>query len=265
MNYQGLNAERRKNLAHLLAAGKGAITIDFAAEILAWDREKARAFLSSLNRSGWLKLIKSGIYVPVPLESDERGLTDDDPFVLAPYLFGDCYIGGWSAVSFWGLTDQIFQKIWVVTSEFVRQKEETRADHTYLLRHVSKDYFFGLHSRWIKQDKIFISDPHKTVIDFANFIEGFGARNFVDIFTEYLQSEHKDLDLLLDYAGKSRNRTLYKRLGFMLEKYDPQAIKHINFCLRNVSKGPSKLSPNTPCEVYIKKWHLKVPRYMVSK
>ena len=113
MKYQGLNAERRKNLAYLLRSGKGAITIDAAAQTLGWEREKARAFLSSLNRSGWLKLIKAGVYIPVPLESDEPDLTGENEFVLANYLYESCYIGGWSAASFWGLTDQIFRKIWV--------------------------------------------------------------------------------------------------------------------------------------------------------
>ncbi|MCE3231366.1 MAG: hypothetical protein K0R52_1294 [Alphaproteobacteria bacterium] len=265
MNYHGLNLHRRRNLAHILAVEKGVITIDSAAKILGWEREKARAFLSSLHRSGWLKLIKSGLYVPVPLEADEPDLTDENAFVLANYLYGNCYIGAWSAASFWGFTDQIFNKTWVMTSNFVRKKEETRSGHTYRLRHVPSPYFFGLYSEWINQDKVFFSDPHKTVIDFANFITEFGLQGFVDVFTQYLRSELKDLDSLLDYAGRSMNRTVYKRLGFILEKDSPSDIDHINLCLENISKGPSKLSPNSSCEVYIKKWHLNVPKNIGNK
>jgi predicted transcriptional regulator of viral defense system len=264
MKYHGLHAERRKNLARLLAPGKGAITIDSAAKILGWEREKARAFLSSLNRSGWLKLIRSGVFVPVPLESEESNLTEENEFVLANYLYGNCYIGGWSAASFWGLTDQIFLKTWVLTSRFVRKKEETKTDHIYRLRHIPESYFFGLHTEWIKQDRVCISDPHKTIIDFANFITDFDLQGLVDIFKEYLRSEHKNLNILMDYAAQTQNRTLYKRLGFLLELYEPSQSNYIEMCLHNISKGPSQLSPNISCEVYIKKWRLKVPQGMVK-
>lgn len=264
MKYRGINAERRKSLARILAAGKGAITIDSATKILGWEREKARAFLSSLNRSGWLKLIKPGVFVPVPLESGEPDLTEENEFVLANYLYGNCYIGGWSAASFWGLTDQIFLKTWVMTSGFVRKKEETKAGHTYLLRHVPQPYFFGLQTEWINQDKVLMSDPHKTIIDFANFITDFGLQGLVDVFTEYLRSKHKNLDILLDYATQTTNRTVFKRIGFLLELYEPNALEHIDICLQNISKGPSQLSPNIVGEVYLKKWHLKVPRSMVK-
>lgn len=264
MKYHGLHGERRKNLAKLLAPGKEVITIDSAAQTLGWEREKARAFLSSLNRSGWLKLIKPGIFVPVPLASDEPDLTEENEFILANYLYGNCYIGGWSAASFWGLTDQIFLKAWVMTSHFVRKKEEIKTGHTYLLRHIPETYFFGLHTEWIKQDKVSISDPHKTIIDFANFITDFDLQGLVDIFKEYLRSEHKNLKTLMEYAAQAQNRTIYKRLGFLLELYAPSELDYIDLCLQHISKGPSQLSPNTSCEVYLKKWRLKVPQHMVK-
>jgi predicted transcriptional regulator of viral defense system len=264
MEYQGLHAERRKNLAKLLSPGKGAITIDAAAQILGWEREKARVFLASLHRSGWLKLIKPGVFVPVPLESDEPDLTEENELVLATYLYGNCYIGGWSAASFWGLTDQIFVKTWVMTSQFVRKKQETKGGHVYLLRHIPETYFFGLHPEWIKQDKVGISDPHKTIIDFANFITAFDVQGLIDIFKEYLRSEHKDLKILMEYAALAQNRTIYKRLGFLLELHAPDESVYIQECLQNISKGPSQLSPNTSCDLYLKKWHLKVPQHLVK-
>ena len=111
---------------------------------------------------------------------------------------------------------------------------------------------------------MYISDPHKTIIDFANFITDFDLQGLVDIFKEYLRSEHKNLALLMDYANQAKNRTLYKRLGFLLELYEPNESEYIETCLHKISKGPSQLSPNTSCDVYIKKWHLKIPRSMIK-
>ncbi len=264
MKYQGLSAKRRKLLSVLLSAEKGVITTDWAAHTLQWEREKARAFLSSLQRSGWLKLIKPGVYVPVPLASEDSDLTSENTLVLASYLFGEGYIGGWSAASFWGLTDQLFLKTWFLTSQFVRKKEAEYAGHTYLLRHVAPPYLFGLHSEWIGQDKVFISDPHKTVVDFANFIDEYGLQGFVDVFSAYLHSEQKNLQILLDYAHKANNKALFKRLGFMLERLSPQEEEAIALCLKAASPGPTKLAPALPCDVYVKKWRLSVPSHMAS-
>ncbi len=149
-----------------------------------------------------------------------------------------------------------------MSSGNVRKKEVTKGSHKYIVRYVPSTYFFGLHAEWIKQDKVLISDPHKTVIDFANFITDFDLFGLADLFKEYLRSEYRNLDILLSYAAQSTNRTVYKRIGFLLELYEPNAVNHIALCLQNISKGPSKLSPQTVYDVYNKKWHLRVPKNM---
>ncbi len=259
MKYKGFSGKRRKLLSTILANGKGVITIDSVVAILGWDRVKARAFLSSLNQAGWIKSVKRGLYIPVPLESDNPELTNVNPFVLANYLYTDCYVGGWSAASFWGLTDQIFLKTWVIVKAPVKEKEEVRGNHTYALKRVSSSYFYGLYTEWIGQDKVYISDPHKTVIDFANFIDEYGMQSFMDVFLEYLRSEHKDLKVLLGYADKAKNKTVFKRIGFMLEKASPADTEFVDTCLTKIGKSVTLLSPKEKCETFVTKWRLWVP------
>ncbi len=260
MELHGLKVKRRKILATILSEGKSVITIDSTSRKLNESRYKVGKLLSSLHRSGWLKMVQPGIYIPVPLESISPDLTDENSFVLASYLFKNCYIGGWSAASFWDFTDQIFQKTWVMTDKYVRKKEVIKSSHSYILRHVPSNYFFGLETKWINQEKIFVSDPHKTIIDFTNFITDFDFQGFLDIFKEYLKSEHKNLDKLIDYAHKAHNRSLFKRIGFLLEKYDKESTYYINICHKNISKGPSLLAPRIKEDSYIKKWRLRVPK-----
>lgn len=264
MNYKGLHSNKRKILATILASGKGIITIDSVVATLGWDRKKVREFLSSLNRAGWIKSVKRGLYVPVPLESDDPTLTNENPFVLASYLYKDCYIGGWSAASFWNLTDQIFLKTWLITKTLIREKEEMRGNHAYVLKHASSSYFYGLYTEWIGQDKVYISDPHKTVIDFANFIDEYGLQSFVDMFLEYLRSEHKDLKILLEYAAKAKNNTVFKRIGFMLEKFSPEDAAFIDQCLKEVREGATMFAPKEKCESFSNKWRMWVPKSMAE-
>ena len=265
MKYRGLSAERRKLLARILSIGKGAITTDDVVQLLGWERERVREFLSSLCRAGWLKRIQQNVYVPVPLESEDPSLTGENELVLANYLFGNCYLGAWTAAGFWGLTDQIFLKTWVFATDHVRKKEQTKGEHTYLLKHIPGAYFYGLHPEWIGQDRIFYSDPHKTIVDFANFVDELGLQSLIDILQVYISSEHKNLEVLIQYMHKAQNRTLFKRLGFLFEKFAPEERSFIAQCQKNISKGPSMLSPKTTCELYLKRWHLRVPKYMEAK
>lgn len=264
MNYKGLHSNKRKILATILASGKGVITIDSVVDILGWDRKRVRELLSSFNRAGWIKSVKRGLYVPVPLESDDPALTNENPFVLANYLYKDCYIGGWSAASFWNLTDQIFLKTWLITKTLIREKEEIRGNHAYVLKHASSSYFYGLHTEWVGQDKVYFSDPHKTVIDFANFIDEYGMQSFMDVFLEYLKSEHKNLKMLLEYAGRAKNNTVLKRIGFMLERFSPQDTAFIDQCLKEVKEGATLFAPKEKCEAFSNKWRMWLPRSMAE-
>lgn len=193
MELHGLKAKRRKILAKLLSDGKSIITIDLASQKLKESTLKSRNLLSSLHRSGWLKMIQPGTYVPVPIESSSSDLAEEDNFILASSIFKNCYISGWSAATLWDLIDQIFQKTWVMTDKYVRKKSVIKSNPSYILRHIPQRYFFGLDVKWINQEKFLISDPHKTVIDFANFITDFDFQGFLDIFKEYLKFQYKNL------------------------------------------------------------------------
>ncbi len=84
---KGALSHKRQKLAQLLSATNGIITINDAQNTFLIPREKARYLLLSLAKYGWLKPIKSGVYVPVPLEASRQDHTAEDPFVVGNHLF----------------------------------------------------------------------------------------------------------------------------------------------------------------------------------
>lgn len=67
---------------------------------------------------GWPRRVRRGLYLVLPLEAQsDRAITVEDPWILADELFSPCYIGGWSAAQHWGLTEQIFRSVFVVTED----------------------------------------------------------------------------------------------------------------------------------------------------
>lgn len=249
----------RQKITKLMSSTNGLITIDDAQRIFQISRQKARQILLSLAKSGWLKMIKSGLYAPVPLETADTTLSEESPYIVANQLFSPCYMGGWTAANFWGFTDQLFIKTWVMTTKNVRRKIVKVTNHQFILRHISNSYNYGFASEWVQNNKILFSDPHKTLIDFANFTHEFGSMALIDIFHSYMKSEHIDLNHVKIYAQASGNKTIFKRLGFLMETYYPHEKDFINFCSLHISKGYSSFSSTSSCNRIIRRWKLKIP------
>lgn len=252
----------RQKVQALLARTNGLVKIDDAQEAFGGSREEASHSLWRLAKQGWIRKLKDGLYRIVPLEVSDASLTDENPWMIANELFFPCYIGGWTAANFWGLTEQLFLKTWVMTTRPVHKKERSVAQHDYVLRQIKSTSLFGLKNEWIENNKILISDPHKTVLDFLSFPDEYTAQTMVEIVNSYLSSELKNIDILAQYAQKIPNRTALKRLGLLLELLAPDEKILIEFCHNNISKGYSSLSTQSACTQAIPRWNLKVPEHL---
>jgi predicted transcriptional regulator of viral defense system len=256
----GLGKLSRRRLSDVLRNSTGCISVSLVAETLLVSREQARLYLSSWAKNGWLRRIRRGLYFPVDVaaETPDSGLLD--PWVVASQIFSPCYIGGWSAAQHWDFTEQIFESTIVITSRRLNQKEQSVAGLAFLIKKSAPAKMFGLKTIWKDQVKIQVSDPHKTIIDMLdNPSIGGGIRSVIDLFQQYLSSSHCDLTMLTQYANMMKNRTIFKRLGFILSKIKPQEVHWITYCLEHLSKGNSQLDPSSKSKCLIKKWKLWIP------
>ncbi|HQS84897.1 MAG TPA: type IV toxin-antitoxin system AbiEi family antitoxin domain-containing protein [Alphaproteobacteria bacterium] len=252
----------KQQIQALLTKTSGLVTLNDVQEALKVSRERASHTVWRLSKQGWLKKLRNGLYRVVSLESPDATLTDESPWLVANALFAPCYISGWTAAHFWGLTDQLFLKTWLVTTQPVHKKIQSISQHDFILRQAQKDYFFGLRPEWIENNKILISDPSKTLLDFLNFSEDYTAQTMIEVTQSYLRSDLKNIDLLSQYVQKVTNRSALKRLGFLLETFSPEAIPLIEFCSKNISKGFSPLSSQSICTKPIHRWNLKIPEHL---
>ncbi len=259
MKMLGISSKRRQHLIQLVAQTKSIIQIDDAVRILNLPRKKAQWLLWSYHKSGWLKKIKAGTYIPVPQTATTAKEAIESPLLIATHLFSPGYVGGWTAAHHWGFTDQLFSKTWFFSEQRIISKEIELENQYFILTHVSKLSLFGLKTIWENNHKIIISDPHRTLIDFAHRIDLFGLNAFLDVLKEYLSSEYKNIEILLNYAQKIENRTVYKRLGFGLEYLGFDEDELLLPCKQLISKGLSKIAPQLTCPRVNKRWNLYLP------
>lgn len=262
----GLGKVGRERLAALIRGTKGAISVSEAADILNVPPSDASKMLARWANNGWLSRVRRGLYVPVPLESRTPDVPIEDPWIIAERLFAPCYIGGWSAAEYWDLTEQIFRTVLVMTTQKPRKRDMNIKGTNYKLRTVSERAMFGLKPVWRGQMKVLVSDAARTIVDLLSDPSlGGGIRPTVDMFRNYLSSDKKDMNLLIDYAIKLNNGAVFKRLGFLLERYAPDERGIIKACKDRLTAGYSKLDPKLDAERLITRWRLWVPKGWVKE
>lgn len=260
-NITGLGTIDRERLTALIRGTKGTISVTEAAEILKVSSVDAAKMLARWTKKGWLSRVRQGIYVPIPLESRTTDVPLEDPWLIADRLFAPCYIGGWSAAEYWDLTAQIFSTVVVMTTQKPRKRTPNIKGTNYLLRTVSEKAMFGLKSVWRGQVKVSISDSTRTILDMLNDPGiGGGIRSSADMFNNYLKSENKNLQLLIDYSKRLGNGAVFKRLGFLLERFAADEKIIIEECKSQLTKGYIKLDPKLEADKLITRWKLWIPQ-----
>ena len=256
----GIDEKNRKLLDSLNRSGKNIFSVKEAAKIMELSIKDARLYLAYLARRGWLSRVKPGLYMCVPLGTINPQEYKENPWIVANRIFAPCYIGGWSAAEHWDLTDQIFKSIFVFTARIFREKEISIQRTDFVLKLVRKENFGHIKGVWVENTKIQVSDPTQTIIDILNDpTVGGGIRHTAEIVENYFASEHRNNEDLLKYISENKNRTVYKRLGFILEALNIQAPEVIEVCKKNISAGYSVFDPTVKAKgTFNRKWNLRV-------
>lgn len=256
----GIGKIDRERIAAIIRGTKGIISVDEAAGILNVASTDVAKMLSRWAKKGWMSRVRRGLYISIPLESRTADVPLEDPWLVAERLFSPCYIGGWSAAEYLDLTEQIFSTVMVMTVQKPRDRRPKIKGTSFMLRTVSEKAMFGLKPVWRGQVKVPVSDPTRTILDMlSNLVLGGGIRSTKDMFINYLRSENRNLELLIEYAERLGNGAVFKRLGFLLEKIAPDETETIDKCRLRLTAGNTKLDPKLSNDKLITQWRLWVP------
>ncbi len=256
----GLGKESRKRLAEILRRTRGTVAVSQAAEILGVPADRAAKMLARWARQGWMSRVRQGLYVPVPLEARTADVALEDPWVIAEQLYSPCYIGGWTAAEYWGLTEQIFRTVVVMTTRKPRDRRPKFKGTDFLLKTISASALFGTKAVWRGQVKVNVADPTRMILDMLDDPSlGGGIRPTVDVFRAYVGSDKKDSKLLVQYADRLGNGAVFKRLGFIAERYASNEQELIAACRARLTKGNAKLDPALPSDKLVSAWRLWIP------
>lgn len=140
----------------------------------------------------------------------ERGKysVHSDVFVFASSIYIPSYVSLWSALRYYNLTEQMPKTVFVMVP---KSRKSLKFQNTQIEFVKTKNFFGFRKTRYIDFD-IFMAEPEKAVID--SLLSG---KVPFDEIIKAIKSRQLDVEKLINYAIKAKNKALIKRLGYILE------------------------------------------------
>jgi predicted transcriptional regulator of viral defense system len=193
--------------------GKIIFTLADAERIIGSSRATARDVIYRLSRKGRVARVEKGRYVLAPARAGIEGNWAENPLVIIPHIIDEYYVGFWTAMNHWNMTEQLPVAIFVATTK--RKRPVKYGGQPIKFITLSKRKFFGYTDERIDRQTFRISTPEKTIADALVFPRYCGGMSEV---TKAMWNSRKRLDWSKVVAVTERIGidVALRRLGYIL-------------------------------------------------
>jgi len=194
---------------------EGRTTFDFGdvMRITGLGRADAWQVVYRLSRKKRIARVERGKYVLVPARAGVEGDWSESLFLIIPRLINEYYVGFWTAMNHWGMTEQIPNTVFVATPK--RKRHVKYGGQMLRFITISKKKFFGFTQERIDKKQFNISTREKTVADALIFPEYCGGLSEV---TKAIWNSRNELDWkkVIECIKKMDVDVALRRLGHIL-------------------------------------------------
>ena len=210
----GLGKKSSRLLSELAENNKSIFTVDDAVKILKEKKSSVTKLLHDLTRNKWLFRLSRGKYLILPLEAGVKPEFTEHEFIIASKLVEPYYISYWSALNYYGFTEQVSKTVFVATIK--RKREMNLLGIKIKFITINKNKLFGFKKTLIDNRPVNIAEKEKVIIDCLDFPRNCGG--IVEVI-KAIDSGREELDFrkLESYATKMKNQAIINRLGYILE------------------------------------------------
>jgi predicted transcriptional regulator of viral defense system len=204
------------------------------ADLLGLTRRQAYRLIARLRTDGLVDEVEKGKYLLLGLEP-ERVLSN--PLFIASHLVAPAYVSYWSALHYYGFTEQVPLATSVATTQ---KKSPVLYQHfSFTFVRVKPVKFFGYRRDRVGDLPTIVADEAKAIVDSLDLPQHAGGIGEV-AKSLWAALGTVDVPTLIEYANRMENKSLGSRLGYLLELsgQSAQGLHH--------SAGPVKLDPTRP-------------------
>lgn len=137
-----------------------------------------------------------------------------DILVVASNIIWPSYISCWSALRYHNLTEQLPENMSIIIAKSRKKNIININGNKIIFTKISPKYFFGYNKEMYNNSEIFLASKEKAIID-STFLKKVSFSEICEIITNH--KREIDFNLLIEYLIKIKNKTLIKRLGFLLD------------------------------------------------
>ena len=184
-----------------------------AADVSCLDRGSLKVLLLRMEKEGWIERIEKGKYLIIPLGA-KKGKYTINEFIIGSLLIEPAIISYWSALNYYGFTEQIPTTVFIQTTSRKKKPELDIFGIKYKIIKVSENKLIGHETIWIDDAKVHITDREKTIADCLDKPQYCGG------IIEVAKALRNDIDLnkVIEYAKNMNNSAILKRLGYLCDK-----------------------------------------------
>ena len=254
-----LGSTETRLLNRLAADGHVVFSTAQAREALGNGGQDINKLLYHLTRKRWLLRLEKGKYLILPLEAGMEGLYSRHEFVIAAHLVQPYTIAYASALSFHALSDLLPHTVFVATT---RRKAEVTVEELGLrFRFITlaPHKFFGIQTVTIEDQSVRITTPSKTLVDGLDHPDLCGGIVEIAKGLERYSGDDANWAQLTADAQRLGNRTVFKRLGYLVEMLELEVGEWIDRWRAEISPGETLLAPRYGRRgSYQSEWNLRV-------
>ncbi len=187
-----------------------------AKEILQMTDSSAATILMNLVRKKRLQRIEKGKYLLIPDEAGVDRYWAEEPWVVVPHLVDEYYVGFWTAMNYWDMTEQIPYTVFVATRKQKKKGSLKFGNQKFQFITLSEKKFFGFVETKIKKTKFNISTKEKTIVDGLMYPKYCGG---IPEVAKAMWSVRKSVNWtdVLKLAEKVKINVVLRRLGYLLD------------------------------------------------
>ena len=164
----------------------------------------------------------------------EPELVLSNPLIIASHLVGPAYVSYWSALHFYGFTEQVPLTTFVATTK--KKRPVVYRNSRFRFVTIKPYKFYGYRRVMVGGLPVVIADEAKAIVDSLDLPDCAGGIGEV---AKALRSALETVDVftLIECANRMENKSLGSRLGYLLETLGQSAEGLVH------STSPVKLEP----------------------
>lgn len=243
MSYKNISKNEAELLNSIEEVGLITFGVPKLRNLTGWKTSKINNVLQSLSDKGVIDKIKKNNYV---LSENLK----EKSYKIATELVNPSYVSHWSALSYYGFTDQQVETIQLVTTKQFKDIEHQSI--SIEMTTLNSDRFYGY-----RKNDFSIAEKEKALIDSLYMLDKVGG---FDEFTKCLENAWNELDkeMFVDYLIKFNNKSMISRAGYLIDKLD-LSFDSWNKLRENMSMTYVKLVPGKPRKKnYNNRWNIIV-------